>query len=217
MENTQLNEQPDRPVWRWTADGTYTARSAYRMLHHGTTSFRGHRLIWKTWAPLRVKIFLWLALRRHHWTADRRARHGLEARDTCFLCDQDQENRSYHRSLPVHKRALASHSPSSWTSVTCRDSFISCLVATPPFTRQWTATERSRHTLCLLLAGLERAKRQERNSSSPRWRQTDEKMGILPSRGEGFAGMPSSSWPRGFRQNPLMKGVLHSILSFLVF
>jgi len=39
----------------------------------------------------RVKTFLWLALRRRHWAANRRARHGLEARDTCFLCDQDQE------------------------------------------------------------------------------------------------------------------------------
>jgi len=91
MENVQLSDQPDRLIWRWTADGSYTARSAYKMLHHGTTSFRGHRLVWKTWAPLRVKIFLWLALRRRHWTADRRARHGLQARETCFLCDQDQE------------------------------------------------------------------------------------------------------------------------------
>jgi hypothetical protein len=78
-------------VWRWTPDGIYTAHSAYRMLHTGATSFRGHRLVWKTWAPLRVRIFLWLALRRRHWTADRRARHGLEARDTCFLCDQAQD------------------------------------------------------------------------------------------------------------------------------
>ena len=39
----------------------------------------GHKLIWKTWAPLRIKIFLWLAFRRRHWTGDRRLRHGLEA------------------------------------------------------------------------------------------------------------------------------------------
>jgi len=47
--------------------------------------------MWKTWAPLRVKIFLWLAFRRRHWTADCRARHGLDAREQCYLCDQATE------------------------------------------------------------------------------------------------------------------------------
>ena len=110
MENVQLNELPDKLVWRWTADGTYTASSAYRMLHHGTTSSRGHRLVWKTWAPLRVRIFLWLALRRRHWAANRRGRHGLEARDTCFLCDQDQETIDHIiAACPFTRELLASH------------------------------------------------------------------------------------------------------------
>jgi len=60
------------------------------LLHSGSTKFLGQRLIWKTWAPLRVKIFLWLAFRRRHWTADCRARHGL-AREQCYLCDQATE------------------------------------------------------------------------------------------------------------------------------
>jgi hypothetical protein len=75
-----------------------TAPSEVLPLAHSTTStldsrqaFRGHRLVWKTWAPLRVRFFLWLTLRRQHWTADRRARHGLEAKDACFLCDQAPE------------------------------------------------------------------------------------------------------------------------------
>ena len=29
----QLTDQADRTVWRWTADGKYTAKSAYAMLH----------------------------------------------------------------------------------------------------------------------------------------------------------------------------------------
>ncbi|CAD6226709.1 unnamed protein product [Miscanthus lutarioriparius] len=49
--------------------------------------FRGHSLIWKTWAPLKVKIILWLSFRKRHWTNDRRARHGLEAREECYLSD----------------------------------------------------------------------------------------------------------------------------------
>ena len=60
-------------------------------MHSGSIKMSGHRLIWKTWAPLHVKIFLWLAMKRRHWTGDRRARHGLEARELCYLCDQGQE------------------------------------------------------------------------------------------------------------------------------
>jgi len=91
MTNVQLSEQPDKTIWRWTPDGRYSTKSAYTMLHAGATKFEGHQLIWKTWAPLRVKIFMWLAFRRRHWTADRRRRYGLDARDNCFLCDQEQE------------------------------------------------------------------------------------------------------------------------------
>jgi hypothetical protein len=90
-EQAVVTEQPDRTIWRWTPDGSYTAKSAYNMLHAGSIKFRGHSLIWKTWAPLRVKIFLWLSFRRRHWTNDRRARHGLESREDCYICDQVQE------------------------------------------------------------------------------------------------------------------------------
>ena len=30
-------------------------------------------------------------MKRRHWTVDRRARRGLEARELCYLCDQGQE------------------------------------------------------------------------------------------------------------------------------
>jgi len=38
-----------------------------------------------------VKLFTWLALRGRIWTADRRRRHGLQADDSCALCDQEVE------------------------------------------------------------------------------------------------------------------------------
>jgi hypothetical protein len=38
-----------------------------------------------------VKLFLWLSVRRRHWTADRRLRHGLDTHTTCPLCDQEPE------------------------------------------------------------------------------------------------------------------------------
>jgi hypothetical protein len=91
VDGYQLGDQPDKTIWRWTADGSYTAKSAYNMMHTGSIAMPGHKLIWKTWVPLRVKIFLWLTMKRRHWTGDRRARHGLEARELCYLYDQGQE------------------------------------------------------------------------------------------------------------------------------
>jgi len=60
LNSYELSDAPDRLVWRWTEDGRYTAKSAYSMMHVGSIKMCGHKLVWKTWAPLRIKIFLWL-------------------------------------------------------------------------------------------------------------------------------------------------------------
>lgn len=59
LANVHLSSQPDRTMWRWTANGDYTARSAYRMPHSGSSPLAGQNLVWNTRAPLKVKIFLW--------------------------------------------------------------------------------------------------------------------------------------------------------------
>jgi hypothetical protein len=43
------------------------------------------------WAPLQVKIFLWLAVRRRHWATNRRRRKGLDPAEHRFLCNQEPE------------------------------------------------------------------------------------------------------------------------------
>jgi hypothetical protein len=91
LQDVQLNDEEDRLIWRWTVDGTYTSRFAYRALHSASHPTPGCDRLWGTWAPLRVKIFLWIAPRSRHWTADRRARHGLDANEHYFLCDQEPE------------------------------------------------------------------------------------------------------------------------------
>jgi hypothetical protein len=52
----------------------------------------GAALIWGTWAPLRVKLFLWLAFHKRHWIANLRIRHSLQDSPTCRLCDQEDES-----------------------------------------------------------------------------------------------------------------------------
>jgi hypothetical protein len=104
-EGFQLQpQQADVVHWRWTAA---IARDwAYQLLHHGRCPFCGADLIWKSGAPLRVKIFLWLACRRRIWTADRRRWRGLDAHDACWLCDQQPETADHLLVVcPVAKEA----------------------------------------------------------------------------------------------------------------
>ncbi|KAF8663290.1 hypothetical protein HU200_055900 [Digitaria exilis] len=92
VQEIQLEENiEDNFRWNWEASGQYSVKSAYLALHTGSTHLHGADLIWKAWAPLKVKIFLWLTLLRRNWTADRRIRHGLQSHTKCLLCDQEDE------------------------------------------------------------------------------------------------------------------------------
>lgn len=88
LDSVLLSSGEDRTVWRWTATGEYSARSAYRMLFQGSEFFVGAKLIWKSWAPRKVKFFAWQGLIGRLWTADRRRRHGLQADGSCAFCSQ---------------------------------------------------------------------------------------------------------------------------------
>jgi hypothetical protein len=83
VSQIQLGYGKDNLIWRWTPDRKYFSKSAYIS---GPCSRIG-----KTWAPLRVKFFLWLAIRGCHRTADKRRRHRLHVDDHCYLCDQNPE------------------------------------------------------------------------------------------------------------------------------
>jgi hypothetical protein len=51
---------PDSFTWRWTADGKYSARSAYSSQFEGQGNLRN--LIWSSAAPFKCKVFAWLAI-----------------------------------------------------------------------------------------------------------------------------------------------------------
>lgn len=76
--------------WRWAPSG-YTARSAYRAFFQGAIKFAAHKLVWRAWAPLKVKFFMWLAVKDRLWMAERRHRRGLQDHVACALCEQDTE------------------------------------------------------------------------------------------------------------------------------
>jgi len=58
----QLNHDPDRVCWKWTADRRFTTASAYRSFFMGQHAVKGAKFLCKTRAPPKCKFFIWLAL-----------------------------------------------------------------------------------------------------------------------------------------------------------
>jgi hypothetical protein len=73
--------RPDLIMWKGSATGDYSSKSTYEMLWKGSTSWSMGSPVWKSFAPTKCKIFVWLALKYMLWTSDRRAR-GMASRIT---------------------------------------------------------------------------------------------------------------------------------------
>ena len=74
-----------------TESGIYTAASAYEAQFLGSTREVHLNSIWRTWAPPKCKLFVWLILQERVWTSDRLARRGWEHSPDCLLCHQTLE------------------------------------------------------------------------------------------------------------------------------
>jgi hypothetical protein len=95
LRDIHLSPDQDRLLWRWTMDGQYTSRSCYDTLFQGAIISGSWRLNWKSWAPPRVKFFIWLACLDKCWTGERLARRGLPHAPRCPLCDQSVETMTH--------------------------------------------------------------------------------------------------------------------------
>ena len=66
--------------------------SAYRTFFMGAITFEPWKRLWRSWAPLQVKFFIFLAIRNRCWTEDRLVGRGLPHPARCLLCEQAEEN-----------------------------------------------------------------------------------------------------------------------------
>lgn len=76
-----------RDTIRWNREekGEYTARSAYAMQFQGRPSSDFAKLIWKTWAPGKVKMFSWLLFQNRLWCNELQRRGWINSY-FCQLC-----------------------------------------------------------------------------------------------------------------------------------
>ena len=85
-------EHEDEFSWPASTSGVYTAKSTYERLSQGLLRFPLAENIWRNAAPLKCRIFVWLAAQKRVWTSDRRFRHGLQDHTSpCFVCLQEED------------------------------------------------------------------------------------------------------------------------------
>jgi hypothetical protein len=82
-----LTTESDKFRWRRTANGALQRKLGIPMLIPGSIQAGFANLLWKSWAPLKEKIFTWLAL-RNRWTGNRLSRRRLPGPARCLLGDQ---------------------------------------------------------------------------------------------------------------------------------
>ena len=73
VQQIQLTDRPDEIVWRWSANGTYTSKSAYLAQMRGTFCNFDAQAIWRAHAEGKHRFFAWLLVKEKILTADKAA------------------------------------------------------------------------------------------------------------------------------------------------
>ena len=87
---SHYNQRCRSDLWKLSISGSCTSKLSYDAFFLGTIRFAPWKSVWRTWAPLRCKFFIWLAIKNRHWTANRLTKRGL-THPACPLCDQENE------------------------------------------------------------------------------------------------------------------------------
>ncbi|CAN6207223.1 unnamed protein product [Urochloa humidicola] len=138
MNYSLTSELEDQITWTRTANGEYTAHSAYLLQFEGSVVSNFPKLVRKPWAPGRCKFFLWLLLQNRLWTADRLQRRGWVNNYFCPLCERSLET-AHHLFLECpftlsiwNRIATWSRSchvqPSNWSNSNSVSEWLSVLV-----------------------------------------------------------------------------------------
>jgi hypothetical protein len=90
-ENLQ-DDMCDEIKWNLTKSGQYTAKSAYKAQFFGATSSPTCSLVWKIWAPPKIKSFALLTIQNRLWTNDHLQKRGWRNGGACPLCKRVPES-----------------------------------------------------------------------------------------------------------------------------
>ena len=91
VQQIQLTDRPDEIVWRWSANGTYTSKSAYLAQMRGTFCNFDAQAIWHAPTEEKHRFFSWLLVKEKILTADKLLARNWPCESNCVLCDQVTE------------------------------------------------------------------------------------------------------------------------------
>lgn len=84
-----LNEEPDRPKWKWTKSGIYFVKSLYENLAWGGKD-RSFRHLWKAKIPLKIRVWLWLIWHNAIATKDNMTKRNWVGDTICRFCSDPE-------------------------------------------------------------------------------------------------------------------------------
>jgi hypothetical protein len=93
LEQVELqSDSLDGHIWQLSSTGQFSTKSSYVAMFQGAILFEPVERDWKTWAPRKCKIFIWLVKHNSCWTVNKLAKRGLDHPKQWPLCDQQPEN-----------------------------------------------------------------------------------------------------------------------------
>ncbi|CAM0949891.1 unnamed protein product [Alopecurus aequalis] len=95
IANVQHLGDLDGFVWKWTSSGQFSSRSAYHAFFAGSTTLPCAPQVWHSFAPLKIRLHAWFAIRDRCWTVDRRLRRGLASHSICLCCQAADETMNH--------------------------------------------------------------------------------------------------------------------------
>lgn len=81
-----LNGEEDRIIWKFTADGLYTAKSAYEIQFRGSYCSFKPGYLWSAYAEPKHRFFSWLLVQEKILTADKLQARNWPCNPLCLLC-----------------------------------------------------------------------------------------------------------------------------------
>ena len=83
-----------REIWK-ISGGRYKAADVWKEIRPKREKIAWHRLLWDSFVVPKHAVIAWMAILNRLPTIDRLQSWGIEARDCCALCKQDQETRDH--------------------------------------------------------------------------------------------------------------------------
>jgi hypothetical protein len=130
--------------------------SAYRPLFQGQCGVSGAKELSKTKAPLKCKLFMWVALMGCCWTTNRRCHHVLQDTVICVLCSQGTEI--------IQHLLLASVFPREFWFLLLHHAGLQCFTPSP---NELELVMRTSQTMCQTMDQLSQFKHQIHQYKDP--------------------------------------------------